>query len=317
MFAARAGGKGTELACGDDLVPCVHHANVWQGQSPYVNTWDDGWLRTSAVGSYPANGYSLVDMIGNVWEWTGDWWSLPRRRESLRWELLRWPEARRRRRGDQRRSCRSPRHLPPRSEGRVKPLRSQLSAAFPPVGPTRTSNRYVHVAYQLSVRGKAGRLILRGGYWAVRLHCQLVDDQHHHPHQHEQEDGRRHRLGRVIGARQRQSDAGVAQRGGDGERRSVFVRWPSQEVSSGQRYDDDDGHCSHRAVADQLAHLGRHANQQGHECNHQQHVGDKEDSARPGGRGLRKKPATDGEANRERYHQLDEDVARHDADEEL
>lgn len=152
VFAARAGGKGTELACGDDLVPGVHHANVWQGQSPYANTWDDGWLRTSAVASYPANGYSLVDMIGNVWESTGDWWSLPRRRESLRWELLRWPEARRRRRGDQRRSCRSPRHLLPRSEGRVKPVRSQLSAAFPPVGPPRTSSRYVHVAYPLSVR---------------------------------------------------------------------------------------------------------------------------------------------------------------------
>lgn len=77
-FAARGGAGDTEYAWGDELEPGgVHHANVWQGQFPYGNTLGDGWLRTSPVGSYPANGYGLVDMIGNVWEWTADWWSLP------------------------------------------------------------------------------------------------------------------------------------------------------------------------------------------------------------------------------------------------
>ncbi|MET0842221.1 MAG: SUMF1/EgtB/PvdO family nonheme iron enzyme, partial [Mycetocola sp.] len=69
--AARGGVDGRDYAWGDELRPGGQlYANTWQGSFPYLNTGAAGWVGTSPIGTFPANEFGLVDMIGNVWEWT-------------------------------------------------------------------------------------------------------------------------------------------------------------------------------------------------------------------------------------------------------
>ena len=77
-YAARGGIDGAEFAWGDELAPAGRMlCNYWQGEFPYQNLLLDGYERTSPVGHFPANGFGLYDMIGNVWEWTADWYAGP------------------------------------------------------------------------------------------------------------------------------------------------------------------------------------------------------------------------------------------------
>lgn len=81
-FAARGGLEGAEFPWGDKPNPGGRFlANFWQGEFPWQNLASDGYGGTSPVNAFPPNRYGLHDMVGNVWEWTADWYR-PRHVES-------------------------------------------------------------------------------------------------------------------------------------------------------------------------------------------------------------------------------------------
>ena len=74
-FAARGGLDRQRYAWGDELKPGGKWpANIWQGHFPSHNAGEDGHMRTSAVTTFPANGFGLYDVGGNVWQWCSDWY---------------------------------------------------------------------------------------------------------------------------------------------------------------------------------------------------------------------------------------------------
>ena len=87
--ASRGGLTGKTFPWGDDFLENgEHQSNIWQGEFPHLNTEEDGFFGTAPVDSFTANNFGLYNTVGNVWEWTNDFWS-------ARWHIPESVETRR------------------------------------------------------------------------------------------------------------------------------------------------------------------------------------------------------------------------------
>lgn len=75
-YACRGGKEDRLFPWGNNLTPKGEHwMNIWQGDFPNTNTEEDGYGTTAPVTAFPKqNKFGLRNIVGNVWEWTQDWW---------------------------------------------------------------------------------------------------------------------------------------------------------------------------------------------------------------------------------------------------
>jgi len=87
--ASRGGLSGKLYPWGDHLLnDGSHQSNIWQGEFPHLNTKEDSFFGTAPVNSYQPNNFGLYNTVGNIWEWTSDFWS-------ARWHIHESTETRR------------------------------------------------------------------------------------------------------------------------------------------------------------------------------------------------------------------------------
>jgi len=74
-FAARGGLTGQVFPWGNTFKNGTRWmANSHQGHFPDHDTGADAFPGIAPVAQFPANGYGLYDVGGNVWEWVSDWY---------------------------------------------------------------------------------------------------------------------------------------------------------------------------------------------------------------------------------------------------
>ena len=152
-FAARGGLDGAEFAWGDEFTPGGRHmANTWQGNFPNENLRADGWARTSPVRAFPPNGYGVHDMIGNVWEWTTDWYSTKHEADAAKACCVPDEPARRRARRQLRSAPDGGPHPAQGAQGRLAPLCAELLPALPPRGAPCRGCRHLDQPCRLQMR---------------------------------------------------------------------------------------------------------------------------------------------------------------------
>ena len=154
-LAARGGLEGADYAWGDDVPPGrPPHGQHVAGRSFRGRTSRPTDMSgTSPVGAFPANGYGLHDMIGNVWEWTTDWYVAKHPNEVVKACCTphnpRGPQE-----GDS--YDPAPAGDPDSTQGdqgRLASLRAQLLPALPAGRALPGTDRYVDLSSRLPLRG--------------------------------------------------------------------------------------------------------------------------------------------------------------------